>query len=1299
MRPYFAVVLLLAGTAAMANPCTNGGFEEIDAAGQAVDWQPMGQVTIETGDVHSGEKAWRITRTGGEEYVETGFNRRWVPYSGEGGAMIGETKGGMEFWYKVPSRECGKVSFFVIPMNAEPFEDAGSRTEYVVPEDHKGDGQWHRARLKYDYAQNKDVKWVHFALRLLVAGEVLVDDFAYVPKVGPQLSIEGVRLEESADAPGERATLHFKVSNKGDVPVEGIAVQVAADGLAPVDRSVARLGIDAREWFAVPVAMRRVAPLDLHISAEAAGVPPAQARFSCEQALRLVNFGPVTPVAKAGESVGVEALLANEGNTIIPGPMAMIYSLGGVLHRGRLDADLPPGKRAILRGEASFPGESPAVSVALVRIDAGAVCIEGPAVGGLVVTGDADIPIGKPRRRGEMCVERAEGGVAWVGHAHAVVFPESSFGYGPARIYQEFKHEWMPALWMPRLSTIVHLDSSGNRHERVVYVAKGRAQDFEEIPGGLRVHWSMTDEDGANWRLAITLTQAGRDEQPATKFTYELTCDQDREILRFDGPMFYAEKRDEAIVPGVEWLIDDEISSSTLDIEEGHPHQVRYVPDTRMFTAPVIGLSNGPVDTVMTWSLEGRERAPLVQPVFASPDRWNHQRSHLFGLQIPSAPAYLDPNTREAARPYRLKAGETLTISCALRAPRSHQLARAMFDVDGVPNPQVMAPAPLPRGDYDSEIQFSMRGYFEGLWVPEENMWMTTKNGPPQMAFPAREPNTVADILLGALYSPDAKVRERCAATVAEHAGLLKRRPYIETLRYGPELARAVAMSEVVGGQLASRDSDGLWRFDADLEDPGIFKGMDYHLIGPDKALAVGTCADKARQILRHARVAGDWYAYEQMLPVLEYMETVRVPRAAQVWEVPFHTPDILAAADAMDCYMEAYLFSGEERWLEAARDWAFKGLPFIYMWQQPEWPFTYGGSIPVLGATWFSWSWFMRPVQWNGLRYADALLLLDEYDAQYDWRPAAESILVSALYQQATEGEDVGLWPDSQYVVDGEKSGWVFGPRMPLTTMMKLRGQGEVVNTTILGEGRARLHVSSLGEVRDAAWEGDSLRFGARFREGYAGFVMVSNVAAPRGVTVDGKPLAERPRLFEQDAPGWFYDPPRAFLSLQLGVGDHEVVIDGAAYTAVVRLAQPKAHLDFEFDGADVEGWTVANHIARLRAEAGALQGEITGGDPYMYRGNLTVDAGRYSGIELRLRVTGGLDAQIYWGTAADSAINEDRVAVFPITADGAFHTYHVPLAGHRHWDGQRIVTIRLDPGNGAAEAEFALDYLRGIE
>ena len=103
-----------------------------------------------------------------------------------------------------------------------------------------------------------------------------------------------------------------------------------------------------------------------------------------------------------------------------------------------------------------------------------------------------------------------------------------------------------------------------------------------------------------------------------------------------------------------------------------------------------------------------------------------------------------------------------------------------------------------------------------------------------------------------------------------------------------------------------------------------------------------------------------------------------RVPRGAQTWEIPLHTPDILASAHLVRAYALGYELTGEQEFLDQAIDWAWTGVPFVYLVNptgQPVGPYS---TIPVLGATsWKAPVWFGRPVPWCGLVYADALYWL----------------------------------------------------------------------------------------------------------------------------------------------------------------------------------------------------------------------------------------------------------------------------------------------------------------------------------
>jgi len=128
-----------------------------------------------------------------------------------------------------------------------------------------------------------------------------------------------------------------------------------------------------------------------------------------------------------------------------------------------------------------------------------------------------------------------------------------------------------------------------------------------------------------------------------------------------------------------------------------------------------------------------------------------------------------------------------------------------------------------------------------------------------------------------------------------------------------------------------SQTKDGSWRFKSQISESGVFKGMDYAEIGPDNASEVGTSALNAFYLLQFANITGDAMARNAGLRALDFIEQFEVPRAAQVWEVPVHTPDILASGDACEAYLEAYRLTGEQKYLDKAIYWAWTGMPFVY--------------------------------------------------------------------------------------------------------------------------------------------------------------------------------------------------------------------------------------------------------------------------------------------------------------------------------------------------------------------------------
>ena len=181
---------------------------------------------------------------------------------------------------------------------------------------------------------------------------------------------------------------------------------------------------------------------------------------------------------------------------------------------------------------------------------------------------------------------------------------------------------------------------------------------------------------------------------------------------------------------------------------------------------------------------------------------------------------------------------------------------------------------------------------------------------------------------------------------------------------------------------------------------------------------ADGLTATRVAAVLEDAAFSGDPTLLNEGLGLLHALNKWQdsVPRGAQTWEVPLHTPDIFASTLLVRCYTLGYQLTGQADFLEQARYWAWTGLPFVYLTPPTDQPIGLYCTIPVFGASDFVGSWFGVPVQWCGLAYADALRQFAPYDPTGPWVPLANGIAAAGL-QQTHPAADTGLeslLPDS---------------------------------------------------------------------------------------------------------------------------------------------------------------------------------------------------------------------------------------------------------------------------------------------
>ena len=260
--------------------------------------------------------------------------------------------------------------------------------------------------------------------------------------------------------------------------------------------------------------------------------------------------------------------------------------------------------------------------------------------------------------------------------------------------------------------------------------------------------------------------------------------------------------------------------------------------------------------------------------------------------------------------------------------------------------------------------------------------------------------------------------------------------------------------------------------------------------------------------------------------------------------------PHSLAAAYGVAAYLEAYEITNNRRFLNQAEYWANTGLLFIYSWFLPDRPGMYSASIPVFGTSFHIHSWFGVPVQWCGLVYAYYLQRLARKSQQKDWEKIAEAITISAAYQQWTDGDLKGTYPDCFYNYCTEGKGPHLNPENIMANLYALRDLDPDISTAIIRRKNWRVHISSGAKIENKQWrQSGQLNYRLRYVQHETSYTIIIGLgAAPSLVKAANQdlPLVDS---FDHSS-GWLYRPEKEML--------------------FVKYTHPKNIVDFEITPVD---------------------------------------------------------------------------------------------------------------------------------
>lgn len=657
--------------------------------------------------------------------------------------------------------------------------------------------------------------------------------------------------------------------------------------------------------------------------------------------------------------------------------------------------------------------------------------------------------------------------------------------------------------------------ASGWSSVPVAYEAAGEPRWFDLAKTGrttikqsgsvLKVLTTATDPDGARWQLQQDYRPAKREggidlnvtftvSKPRTVFFLPM-------VAMFPGHGSFGAARERGLFAGLEYLDPPDKSSSEDDLR-GEQAQ-RLVPDQSKVTFPLMVMQARKRYVGLIWT-----QRPWFAAAFDSPDRSFGSRANAMAVLFPGS----DGTNRHEGRllPYSgrlLEAGYKLTASATIIGGVGDSVLPA---VQRYVADRALPPAPATGmnltayarwaagGWLDSRIREGAR--FRHAYWPGWTSFAPTVAADTAMWMEWLAEVCADDALAGRLRTLRDDVLEITDPATRNSASVSHVTYPAPALLFGDVATSVEHARQAARAALQRFESDGIVLYRAGKVDYGTTH-FEKHANGLTAAVLSG--------LLTNALYAGDAELMAAGIRHLRAMDRYvnTAPRGAQTWEVPLHTPDILASAYLVKAYLIGYEYTGEAHFLNMARHWAWTGVPFVYLVHPTPEPIGLYATIPVYGATgWVAPNWMGLPVQWCGLVYSDALYRLARYDPSGPWRRLAHGIAASGVQQSwpASDKDLQALLPDSVTLRSQSRNAVAINPGTVQANAIRLYGGPEVYDHRVFRT--ARITVLAPGAITSTAPAAGKVQFKVRGWTSRPYHVLIHGLRARPRVTVNGQ-------------------------------------------------------------------------------------------------------------------------------------------------------------------------------------------------
>jgi hypothetical protein len=464
------------------------------------------------------------------------------------------------------------------------------------------------------------------------------------------------------------------------------------------------------------------------------------------------------------------------------------------------------------------------------------------------------------------------------------------------------------------------------------------------------------------------------------------------------GEGVFGAAKDDAILPGVEWLEGEEWSSGTDWFKD--PWAMRWIPHPNKVAIPVMAVSHGGVGIGLAWNPKQHSSGwfnyhrNLPQPLFASPNFIDRQNNHLLGLMVPDVEIEAQENQVYREPPLELHLEQRVEFDAEIFLVEGNSLDVVVDWVrrHGMPEP------PEPRWPFPEALERIAQAYNHTYWHEGRGFGVE------------QHPNSAHPV-----------VPRFAEWFIQEHpeSGLAKElQAKVEWCREkNPPKEPSMDELEQRGREIVSwQREDGSFPFDPKgrhyRKDDFVVATTYLEPMGLEGDTALDITILPAMELLEIIlKVTGNpsdpacgqrSSVREAARKALDYCLDMKRPEGGDFWETPLHAPNLFAAGHAAIAYALGYRVFADEKYLKRAVHWIRALLPFTHLWQPADKAMMYNTKPCLCSSDWFFANWVRDHVQWEVLEtFAISHRLAirwDEIDPEIDWKMYQRGITVAVM-------------------------------------------------------------------------------------------------------------------------------------------------------------------------------------------------------------------------------------------------------------------------------------------------------------